>query len=534
MIAKVFPGLFLAFLFFPFAVSILFSPSAQRGAKGKRPRMLFVPDSARSMGIHIQAGKGSGKSRLMGRIIAWLDFLRGIPQVIFDPHGATIDNFLDKLVRLPREWQARLWQRVIYVDMSGKSGYVYPFPLYYRFGGESLYQISQRFLDVIRKIDPFLQTASIEGWNALWRAGTNCGMLLAALGLQITEAERLLERPMTWKRRFDQILKSDPELGSVISFFQELQRLIDEEKYSVHNRLTRSFSNKIQMFLLEPSMKAMFGSSFPGVDWYRVIDDRMTVLLDFRHEHDIERRRFKMMWAFNYFLDFVKHRGLGRHIPVSLVIDELAALFSVQALAADLFASDLDELINQIARNYSVWLCIAHQEMFQFSEKLQKTLMTMGTHVIGGTSDPDAAFGMARNLFRYEPYWVKKYEPIWMSDILGPFIVDHTSVEFTPEEQFLLRSSEFLRQVRFQFLIRPASGEGKLTWNLYPISISEFDRDQYPIEELTGLAREMLMKYRGWPVNELVAEVDSRHLSDRQKRLLSPENAEITAPFWSS
>ena len=54
-------------------------------------RLLWLPDESRSMGIHIMAGKGSGKSRLMGRLIAWLDFVRGVPQVIVDPHGPTID-----------------------------------------------------------------------------------------------------------------------------------------------------------------------------------------------------------------------------------------------------------------------------------------------------------------------------------------------------------------------------------------------------------------------------------------------------------
>jgi hypothetical protein len=35
-----------------------------------------------------------------------------------------------------------------------------------------------------------------------------------------------------------------------------------------------------------------------------------------------------MIWAFNYFMDFVKHRGAGRHHPIGLIIDELASLFS--------------------------------------------------------------------------------------------------------------------------------------------------------------------------------------------------------------
>src|SRR6266496_3288437 len=115
---------------------------------------IWLPDHARPMGIHIQAGKGSGKSRLMGRVIAFLDFMRGTPTVILDPNGPTIDNFLDKLTRLPKEYQEQLWPRVIYVDMSGQSGYVTPFPLYYRLGGETLYTISQRMLDMIQKMDP--------------------------------------------------------------------------------------------------------------------------------------------------------------------------------------------------------------------------------------------------------------------------------------------------------------------------------------------------------------------------------------------
>jgi hypothetical protein len=134
--------------------------------KGMNRDLLWIPDRARSMGIHIQAGKGSGKSRMLGRMIAWLDFIRGVPMVIFDPHGPTIDNFLDKLTRMPRELQERLWQRVLYVDMSGQSGQVIPFPLYYRLGNESLYDISQRYLDVVRKLDPYLQTASVGGTQA--------------------------------------------------------------------------------------------------------------------------------------------------------------------------------------------------------------------------------------------------------------------------------------------------------------------------------------------------------------------------------
>ena len=84
------------------------------------------------------------------------------------------------------------------------------------------------------------------------------------------------------------------------------------------------------MFLLEPTMEAIFGAESPGIDWSHVVEKRMAVLLDFRHVLDIERRRFMMVWSFNYLLDFVKHRGAGRHRPIGLIIDELTSLFSVQ------------------------------------------------------------------------------------------------------------------------------------------------------------------------------------------------------------
>jgi len=488
------------------------------------------------MGIHLLAGKGSGKSRLMGRIIAWLDFVRGIPLVIFDPHGPTIDNFLDKLTRMPRSIQQQLWPRVLYVDMSGRFGHVIPFPLYYQLGGESLYEKSQRYLDVIRKLDPHLQTASIEGWNPLWRTGTYTGMLLSAFNLQITEAETLLRNPLKWEGYFENLLNSNPETSAAIQFFKNLS----EEKENIRNRRTDSFFNKIALFDLDPSMRAMFGASNNGVNWNQVVNNRMTVLLDFRHEHDIERRRFKMVWAFNYFLDFIKHRGAGRHQPIGLIVDELTSLFSVQALASDIFGSELDELINVIARNYSVWLTIAHQEQFQLTERMRKTLMTMGTQMIGVTTDREAALSHASHFIPYDPYLLKKREPIYMSYWGLPSIVDYRDIEFTIDEQLILPSYKFTNQECFQFLVRPAPGEGNVTGKLHQISIAKFDRDQYPEEELVAKARELLMKRNGRKIEDIIRELEVRIEpnfleSSRGSNLQEyelPVDEEI--PFWSN
>ena len=67
---------------------------------------VWPPDKVRNMGLYLVASKGSGKSRAMGRWLVKQDCLRGIPQVVLDPVGGTIDNLLDCLSRLPAEQQA--------------------------------------------------------------------------------------------------------------------------------------------------------------------------------------------------------------------------------------------------------------------------------------------------------------------------------------------------------------------------------------------------------------------------------------------
>jgi hypothetical protein len=471
-------------------------------------RLIWLSDRARNMGIHLMAGKGSGKSRLMGRVITWLDFLRGIPLVILDPVGPTIDNFLDKIARLPEAEQRRLWKRVVYVDMSGQGERVLGWPLYYRLGDESLYAVAQRYLDVVRRVDPSLQSASVEGFNALWRIGTYAGMVLSALGCQITEAESLLTNVAEWSARFAEAERRYPEVAPAVRFFTEEYASWKEDKQASRSD---SFRTKIALFTLDPTMRAMFGSAAPGIDWRAIVENRQAVLLDFRHEHDVERRRFKMLWAYSSFMEFVKHRGAGRHRPVSLVIDELAALANFRASdGISLLADELEELINVYARNCMVWLTIAHQELYQFDERVQKTLMTMGTHIFGSTSDIEAAITVARQLYSYDPHKVKRYEPLYMQSPFGPEIIHERPVEFTIDEQFLMKGEELRTQRAFHFLVRPAPGEGNTTGRVVPMTIENFDRNSWVDDALVAQARTLLRARIGVPKVELLSSIEAR------------------------
>ena len=494
----------------------------------------LLRDQSRSMGIHVLAGRGSGKSRLLGRIIGFRDFLVGVPQVIMDSHGATVDNFLDALSRLvahlsgtgklSREEQEMIWRRVRYVDMSAKHGHVVPFPIFYRLGNETYNDIASRFLDILLRLDPKLQEAPILGWNAVAKMGRRAGIILAALGGQITEMPRLLDHPEQWIGQLASIPTTQTEVQEAAAFF-----LRDYIQWNSRERELAAGSLRVKLdpFILDPSMRAMFGANNPGINWQEVVDRRQTVILDLRHELNRENRRFKMLWTFLSFLEFIKHRGLGRHQPVGLIIDELAALYHYDVAAGSpIFAADLDELINIIARNYNVWLTLSHQELFQLDEKSRKTLMTMGTQIIGVTSDFDAALTLGREFIPVDPWRIKRYEkvivPVPRFSIRSPDegfdIIELNPVELTVQEQEYLAANIFKNLKPFEFLFRPAKAEGDITADIVPVSIMNFDKNIWVNERLVTQLRQGLNRRNGHAISDLLASV-----TERQQLLTAPK-----------
>lgn len=165
---------------------------------------LTIPDADRVRGIAIRAGSGSGKSVFLGRVLCFQSLLRFVPQVVLDPHGPLVDNILLAVGMLPLEVRQRLWPRVKLIDMSGKGPHVVSFPLLYRLQGEGLRDVADRVLETFRKLDPHLQGASIQGWNALVSIGRPVLMVLAALDEPISEAESLLRQPDIWEERLNE------------------------------------------------------------------------------------------------------------------------------------------------------------------------------------------------------------------------------------------------------------------------------------------------------------------------------------------
>jgi len=476
---------------------------------------------ARSRGIVSIGAPGVDKSRLFGRVIAWQDFLLGIPQVIIDPTGGTIDNFLDKLVRtlpdLPKANRNAVWDRIRYVDM-GSRDFVCPFPLYYRLGTEqSLLEISERYLELILKSNPWLLTAQVLGWPPLHDVGSHTGMILAALGLQITSAQDLLRHPEAWESRFVEAEKRWPEAAPAVAYFRDEyipMRLADRR------RLTNPFFEKIFTFNLDPQLKAMFGSPTPGINWDDVAANNQTVLLDFRTVRG-ENRRFKLLWVFAYLYEWIKARG-RREQPFGLIIDEFVALTQKVLSGENPLAVELDEFIQQYMRSSQIWLTIGFQSPHQLDEHLQQTVLSLGTYLIGQAATLEGARLLADALYLRDPFWVKHWRTVYLP--LPRWALSSEidreppkEPEFMPlEEQTELYANRIRRRKQYQFLLRQAASEGTISTAVYPINISAVTNDPatgelyFPDRELMAKLRSILAAKAGTPVQQLLQEQDAR------------------------
>jgi hypothetical protein len=316
-----------------------------------------LPPEARIMGLYLLGASRAGKSRMIGRHLAWQDYMSDPPigQVLFDGLGVSISNFLDKLIRVlqyvPSDQQERYWRRIRYVDVSGKEGFIPGLPLYYRLTSEeSLAAISDRFLHVTIRSSPHLADAQYFGWPPLHRFGLNAGIICASLGLQVTDIESLITHPERWLSRLAQAEATFPEAAPACAFFRNEYLPM---RPADRARLTNAFRDKVFQFSLDPVLACQFGAKKPGIDWEAVEAEGLTVLLDFKGETTPDLRRFKMLWLFDYLFNWIKIRG-RRSQPLGLIFDEFSSMTQKVFTGENPLATKLDSFLQRYLRNSNI------------------------------------------------------------------------------------------------------------------------------------------------------------------------------------
>jgi hypothetical protein len=509
-------------------------------------RARTLPAEARIMGLYLLGASRTGKSRMLGRVIAWQDFLAEIGQVIFDPRGVTISNFLDKLLRflqyVPFDQHAKYWQRIRLVDVSCKSGHVTGLPLYYRLTPEeTLAEISERFLQLTLRSNPHMADAQYYVWPPFHRFGLNAGMLCASLGLQVTDIESLISHPEQWLSRFAEAEARFPEAKPACDFFRN-----EYLPMRPANRewLTNAFRDKIVQFTQDRLLAYQFGGKAPSIDWEEVEEEALTVLLDFSGETNTELRRFKMLWLFDYLFHWIKTRG-RRSYPLALLIDEFASMAHKVFSGENPLAVEIAEFIQEYLRNSNILLTIAHQSIEQLDDQLRTTLLSLGTYLFGRPASKPEARILADALFEKNPYWAKYIREKWEWEDRHNWVRFGNGYHRETRKQWVLRDWEpvaylsleeqqelfaqrLTRLGLMQFMCRPATSEGEVSSEVFPLTIAAVDRDeitgeyQYPDQLQISEIRSLLAPQSGMPVETLQREQENRLLSIPRRQTPAP------------
>ena len=213
-----------------------------------------------------------------------------------------------------------------------------------------------------------------------------------------------------------------------------------------------------------------------------------------------------MLWLMTYLLDYIRtKRGATRDVPHSLIIDELTFLLNEVAMKDDPLEKDMEELINLLARNANIWLCLAHQEMYQVSEPMQKALLTMGIQCFGSTMDADAAKKLGERFYPYNAYAIKDVD--YYEDRYG---THERTTYLNMHEQRELASRHFLNLGTFRYLLGLPEGEGSMAKSLRPVNIKGLDPGQFPNGPVIAEVRRKLAKRHGRPVAEVLKEIAAR------------------------
>lgn len=485
----------------------------------------FISNAALKQGTLLLGGVGAGKSRLLGRVFAWQYLIQGKPAVILDPTGAVIDNLYAKILHLTPEYQERLWPRIKHFQVGAKD-VLAPAQLYYdNSGHDSLFEIANRFPSVLKLADPQLTSAPILGWNSLYECLIYAGLIAAAKKYQLDFVADLIEHPSKYKGLLREVLAERPELRPAVEYFREL---MDPKASGIREKRTGSAKSKLLPFLADPIRMATYAANSNSLDWLKLLAQRKIIVIDYREQLDPDYLQFDMIWHVKTFMDAIKSRGMaGRNHECLLILDEFSAMTGQRRHDGhSILAEYLQELISRLGRNYGVNTVISLQALFQVDEPIQNLLLNMGNLLVGRQNNANDALLLARGFLRHDPYKIKKVENVWGTvhppailsffggpDYPYPRVIDHRTIEFTPEEQLLDWVNKILFDLdRFQFLAHIATGEGGKRGPITKLSIANLDKNQYPNEAILAPLRHALAQRDGVPVEILLAKIHANRI----------------------
>jgi hypothetical protein len=488
---------------------------------GNAPKIreaLPLADSGRNMSLLILGSPGTGKTTL-DSLLELQSLRRGFPGVTFDPLGTLTPALIYQLLHASQNGKAaagkRVWRKIRYIDV-GNPDVVTSFPIYFTGSARSLWEVSSRFLRVLRLAYPKLETEAPVTWPRIRRVGIMAGAVLAGLSYQLTEIEDLLFNTMEWEKsgKFAEVIRRNPEAARAVSYFRYQYLPLSK---SAKSELISPLLDHVFPFVHDPLHRRLFGGSTLGINWQDTDKQGERVVLDFHKITDPDTKRFALLWIFNSLDEYLKQRA-RKDTPFVVTIDEFAALAQQVSDNVNPLAVMIDELIQQYCRHNRIWFNCSFQSLNQIDRQLRNTLLSVGNIVVSRTPAMPEARILADILFRTNPYQVKQIRRVWGREAhLSPRLATNVVIDQFDEYMHLTEQQEeyaklLVRLPQFHFLCRLAPREGEVSQEVIRMSIAAAAQsaDIAAAQDTVNSARDRLAARSGIPVATVMQELDAR------------------------
>lgn len=344
---------------------------------------VMVSGAAALQHKQLHGTSGAGKSKLAVALLA--QFInQGIGGCLLDPHGDAIDDLLGFLLDTGFYADPRAYQRVLYLPWNRQDRFV---PYNVLADPSEPHQVARNVMEAMRRQWSGLDSGRTPQLENLILYGS---FVLIQNGLPLTALGRLFADASFRAQVLQRVTDAE-----VVSYFRDQYDTLGRRA----GMLTESTARRLSLLGFVPALRNSLGQATNLVQWRRLIDAGVMVLLDLRN---LDQETTRLLGAL--LTVGIEQAALSRadlpeeqRRPFMAVIDEAAQFISGSAVT-------LEQTLAQ-ARKYAVCLVLAFQHWSQVGHKLQGALQSAQLIAFrAGREDSDVA---AQLLADFNPYAVK-------------------------------------------------------------------------------------------------------------------------------
>ena len=365
-----------------------------------------LPDAGSTRGTLIIGDPGTGKTRYAAMQIfrKFKEFLGKQAIIIFDWSGSLTNSVLDLISRDP-DYEKLLDHTVL--DELGNEEWIIPKPEFSPEYGLSVEdQVNrvtdnmQRLAEFLVKGAPFLAGVSIE------ETGKELFRLLTAItnesgdSFQITEAKRLLMDLPLLKNATLRFGYKQPSAKWYFEHEYLPKNVMNQSEKELTTRALRYLLSKIE----GREARATLGSGRPGISTKKVTQNGLLHIID-AHKmiNEPAAQHYLLMQNFSHVMSWINKREVDdpTNNPVMIAFDETYTILKIPGMAAWL------GMVAPLYRSRNFQLLVIIQALWQLDENLARQIWSLGNVASFAVSNNDEASQIARQLFAYDPKYVK-------------------------------------------------------------------------------------------------------------------------------